>query len=150
MQTYNVIGTNVTLNTSTDVFTITGGATRSALIIELDFEGNGTASAYTEIGVYRVSTAGATPTAQTPAPTNPNFSASSFTAATGWTTQPVVSTKFHTIPLNSNGQRYFWRAAPNLFNALVIPGGANASAQVSFRPTTASGAVTGRAMVAEL
>ena len=91
MLLYNVIRSNVTPTAAQDFFTIISNATRSFAILELDAEGAGTASAYTETGVYRVGTAGATGGgAITPVPVNPALAAAGFTVDTTWTTQPTV------------------------------------------------------------
>ncbi len=152
MLLYNVIRSNATPTAAQDFFTLTPGATsRSLAILELDAEGAGTASAYTETGIYRVTTVGATSGgAITPTPVNQYEPSSSFTVATTWTTQPVIGVLIHTMPVNSNGQRYFWRAMPNLSNAIWIPGVQTLAGQTSFRPITISGSITVRAQVAEI
>ena len=151
MLLYNVIRSNVTPTSASDFFTIISNATRSFGIIELDGEGAGTASAYTETGVYRISGLGTGPGgAITPAPVNPALPAAGFTVDTTYTTQPTVTTLIQTMAINSNGQRYFWRAMPNLSNAIWSPGGATAAGTVSIRPITISGAITIRAQVGEI
>lgn len=158
---YNVIRNNVTPTVNTDFLTITTNATRSIGILEIDAEGGGTASAYTEVGVFRVSALGVTPVAITTAtttpisgvvPVNSASPANGFTVATGWTTQPTVSSPVHSFPINANGQRYFWRAMPNLSNAIWVPGGGASAAagQLSFRPTVVSGAMSVRVQVGEI
>lgn len=161
---YNAIRSNGALVTTIDFMTIIAGATRSLLIVELDFEGDGTASAYNEIGVYRVTTAGAgaAPTAVVPGTTEqPNmtgttpalaFSGLVYIGAAGYaTTQPVINAvPFHTIPINANGQRYFWRANANLNNAFTVPGGNNAAASISFRSLSGTSNVSGRVGILEL
>jgi len=158
MLLYNCTRSNALPVSAQDFLTISGNATRSYCILELDCEGAGTASAYTEMGVFRTTTVGVTPTNTTagnagfPTPVNPAQPAAGFTTAFVWTTQPVLpATPFHTMPVNSNGQRYFWRAMPNLSNALWSPGGGLvAAASVSFRPITISGNITLRAQVGEI
>ena len=55
------------------------------------------------------------------------------------------------IPINANGQRYFWRANANLNNAVKVQGGNNALASVAFFPlNTAGGTVTGRIQIEEI
>jgi len=158
---YNVVRNNVTPTVNTDFLTITSGATRSLGIIEIDAEGGGTASAYTEVGIFRVSSLGVTPVALATAtttpisgvvPVNSASPAQAFTAAQGWTTQPTVSAVLSSFPVNANGQRYFWRAMPNLSNVLWVPGGGTAAAagQLSFRPTVVSGALSLRVQVGEI
>jgi hypothetical protein len=151
MLLYNIVRSNVTPTASQDFFTIISNATRSFGILELDAEGAGTTSAYTETGVYRVGTAGVTGGgAITPAPVNPAQAAFGGTVNTTWSTQPVIGALIQSMPLNSNGQRYFWRAMPNLSNAIWSPGGAVAAGTISVRPITISGAITVRAQVAEI
>jgi hypothetical protein len=151
MLTYNIIKSNTTPTAAQDLFTIISNSARSFGIIELDAEGAGTASAYTEMGVYRVGTAGTTGGgAITPVPVNPALAAFGGLVYTTWTGQPTIGALIHTMPVNSNGQRYFWRAMPNLSNAIWSPGGAVAAGSVSFRPITISGAITVRAQVIEI
>jgi len=151
MLLYNIIRSNTTPTAAQDFFTIISNATRSFAILELDAEGAGTASAYTETGVYRVTSAGTTGGgAITPVPVNPALAAFGGTVDTTWTTQPTVGSLIHTMPINSNGQRYFWRAMPNLSNAIWSPGGATAAGTISVRPITVSGALTVRAQIGEI
>jgi hypothetical protein len=148
---FNVVRSNtaLTASTATGFLNLVSGATRSYGILEIDAEGAGTASAYMEIGVYRVTTAGTAGTAVTPTPVNAASSAPSFTANGGATGQ-TVGALISTIPVNANGQRYFWRAMPNLSNAIWAPGGATAAGQVSFASTAASGSATLRVQVGEI
>lgn len=156
---YNVIQANAALSTTNDFFTITSGSTRSFLVIELDWEGDGTSSAYNEVGISRVTTIGTTGGgAIVPVSVDsPNLTgttpaiAFSGTVNTTWTTQPTkATTPIHNIPINANGQRYFWRANPNLNNAIVVPGGAAAAGQLSFRSSSGTSNVSGRVQIAEL
>ena len=48
---YNVMRSNVALSTTADFFTIVTGSSRSVLVLEIDAEGDGTASAYNEAGL---------------------------------------------------------------------------------------------------
>lgn len=151
MLPYNISRSNVLPVAANDYMTIISNASRSFGIIELDFEGAGITSAYTEMGVYRVSAAGTTPGgAIVPTPVNPAQPAFGGVVDTTWSGQPTVSALIHTIPVNSNGQRYFWRAASNLFNAIWSPGGGAAAGTVSIRPITISGNITGRVQVVEI
>ena len=120
MIVYNVVRSGVTLSGTTPFLTIVPGANRSFLLVELDFEGMGNASAANEIGVYRVLAAGtgaATAITNTPqavdAPnmtgTTPALAFSGAANASYATTQPTftATAPIHNIGLNSNGQRYF-------------------------------------------
>jgi hypothetical protein len=110
------------------------GTNRSHMITEIDLEGFGTASATSEFALFRTITtaaAGALTTVITPQPqtslaTQPAFSGSAGQGSFA-TTQPTLATApFKNCPLNQNGQRYFWRANPNLDNAPDVPGTATA------------------------
>lgn len=148
---YNMMRSNALPVATQDFATIISNATRSFGLYEIDAEGAGTTSAYTELGIYRVTTAGATGSgAITPAPVNPAQPAFGGVVNTGWTTQPVVGALLHNCPINSNGQRYFWRAAPNLSNVLWSPGGAAAAGSLSVRPITISGNTTLRLQLIEI
>ena len=151
MLLYNIVRSNALPVSAQDFFTVISNATRSFCILELDAEGAGTTSAYTEMGIYRVTTAGATgASAITPVPVNPAQPAFGGTVFAGWTTQPVVGALIQTMPINSNGQRYFWRAMPNYSNAIWSPGGAVAAGSISIRPITISGNTTVRVQVGEI
>lgn len=140
MMIYNMRVANFTASTANDILTFYAGATRSALILEIDVEGDGTASAYMEGGVYRVTAigTGAAPTAVLPVPVDsPNmtgttpalaFSGTAGTGAWGTTQATLAANPIHSFAVNANGQRYFWRCNPNLNNAIVVPGGGNAIA----------------------
>ena len=147
---YNVPVSSVTLSTTADSLTLTAGATRSIGIWEVDFTGMGTASTANEVVIFGVTTLGVTAlTSVTPTPRNAANPAAAFTAALTWTTQPVVNTaRYLNIPANANGSRYFWRAS-NLFDLIVIPGGAAAASQRSIRSVTGTSVVSGRVVVAE-
>lgn len=157
---YNLSRSNVTLSGTTPFLTLVSGATRSFLIIELDIEGDGTASAYNEIGLYRVATAGvggATAITAPPAPvdapnmtgTTPALAFSGAANSSYATTPPAVGVLAHNLPINANGQRYFWRANANLNNAIVVPGGANAAGSVTFAPISGTSPISIRVQIAE-
>lgn len=143
--------------TTTALLTIISGANRSFLMTEIDVQGQGTSSAANELGIYRVGTAGATgSSAVTPVPkVAPNLTgttpavAFSGTAFQAYTTQPVAGALVHNIPLNANGQRYFWRANPNLNNAISVPGGNNAAGSLAVFPISGTSVVAGRFEILE-
>jgi hypothetical protein len=144
--------------TTTPFGTIISGALRSFLIIEMDFQGRGTASADNEIGIYRIATAGVTgggAITPTPLPV-PNMTgttpalAFSGTAFASYSTQPVAGALIQNMLINANGQRYFWRANPNLNNAIPVPGGNNAAGSVGLFPIAGSSNVGGRIQILEL
>jgi hypothetical protein len=143
----------------TPIVTIISGAIRSFLVLEVDLEGMGTASQANEVGIYRVGTAGVTGSgAITPTATDlPNMTgttpalAFSGTAFASYATQPLAGALIQNIPINANGQRYFWRANANLNNAIPVQGGNNAAGSIALFPiNTAGGTVTGRVQVAEI
>lgn len=151
---YNARIPQFTLAASTTAFgTIISAAARSFLVLEADFEGMGTASAFNEIGLYRVGTAGVTgSSAITPIAVDANATIPTFagTAFAAYATQPLVGSLLMNMPLNSNGQRYFWRCNPNLNNALVVPGGNNAAGSIALFPISGTGSVGGRLQIAEM
>ena len=140
--------------TTTQLGTIIAGAVRSFLILEVDFEGMGTSSGANELGIYRVATAGVTGSnALTFTGTDsPNVGAVTFSGTGFFTyaTQPVAGALVHSFGFNTNGQRYFWRANPNLNNAIVVPGGNNAAGSVAVFPVSGGGTGVGRVQIAEL
>ena len=155
---YNVQIPSFTLAATTTAFgTIISGATRSFVISELDFQGRGTASADNEIGLYRVGTAGATgASALTFTPDYvPNMTgttpalAFSGTGFAAYPTQPVKGALIHNLPLNANGQRYFWRAW-HINDVIPVPGGNNAAGSVTLMPVSGSSVVGGRIRLIEI
>jgi hypothetical protein len=153
---YNVRIPNIAAMTvgSTNIGTITPGTNRSFLILELDFQGQGTSSAAQEVGLYRTANTYATPgTALTFVPvesvsTNPSFSG---VGAVSYTTAPTLGSLLMNFGLNANGQRFFWRANPNLNNAIVVPGTATALTNgVTLASIAGTGSISGRIQIAEL
>lgn len=161
MMLYNIVRNNVTLSGTTPLFTIVPNL-RSLLLLEIDVEGDGTASAYNEMALYRVlasGTGGATANTNVAQPvdqpnmtgTTPLLALAAAVNTTYATTQPTftATAPVHNIPINSNGQRYFWRANANLNNAIVIaPLATNAGLVLA--PITGTGIVSVRLQVAEL
>ena len=168
MIVYNVsIPTSATLATGTyiGVLTATAGAGtgRSAMITELDFEGAGSASGFCQIGLFRVTTAAFSGgTSVIPVPVeSPNLSGTgspALTANTAFLTGAVTAGTngglVHSFGLNFNGQRYFWRANPNLKIEIVVPPTTTPGNQIVIQ-TIIVGAgtaapITGRIQFAEL
>jgi hypothetical protein len=156
---YNVRVSGALSTTTTPIATIISGATRSFLVLEVDLEGMGTASQANEVGIYRVGTAGVTGSGALTftATDTPNMTgttpalAFSGTGFGGYSTQPIAGALVVNIPINANGQRYFWRANANLNNAVSVPGGNNAAGSIGLFPiNTAGGTVTGRIQLAEI
>jgi hypothetical protein len=156
---YNVRVTGALSAVLTPIATVISGAIRSFLVLEVDLEGMGTASQANEVGIYRVGTAGVTgSSALTFTPTDqPNMTgttpalAFSGTGFAAYATQPLAGALVQNIPINANGQRYFWRANANLNNAIPVQGGNNAAGSIGLFPlNTAGGTVTGRMQLAEI
>lgn len=147
MQTYNIaVGGTLEATTLVGLFTIINGSVQAGLLTEMDFEGSGTSSAFGEFGIYRVATAGTTGGgALTVTPTNAGYAAWAGTAFGSYSTQPIKGSLLHNVPLNGNGQRYFWRCNPNLNNAIDIPAGNVAAASIA--AFTISGTITMRGRV---
>lgn len=159
MMIYNIVRPNFTLSGTVPFLTIVP-ANRSILLLEIDCEGDGTASAYNEMALYRVLAAGTgAATANTnvaQSVDNPNMTGTTPALAlaaavntTYATTQPTftATAPVHNIPLNSNGQRYFWRCNANLNNAINISGTALG---LLLAPISGTGIVSTRLQVAEL
>ena len=84
------LGIGFTLATTTDIFTLTSGASGQDRVCESTISGEATASAVNRVAFQR-STGGATPTNQTPEKLNTRSPAAASTTATTWTTQPTLS-----------------------------------------------------------
>ena len=131
---YNVNKTSTALATTTDAVTITAPAGRSLKIWAIRLYGGAAASAYNEILVAR-STGGATPVAITPTPLNADSAAATFTAASGWTTQPTLGVTIDRIGVNANGAAVQHVYPPG--QEIDIPGGG----QVSLRSASGTSAI---------
>jgi hypothetical protein len=132
---YNVNKTATALSTTADAVTITAPSGRSLKIWAIRVYGMGAATAANEILVSR-STGGATPVAITPVPLNSDSAAATFTAASGWTTQPTLGVTIDRIGINANGAY-----SPLVFmpgTEIDIPGGG----QVSLRSVSGTSSVT--------
>jgi len=159
---------NVYLGTASAAITTTGGntpnaaivsgATRSFLVVEIDVEGMDTASASLQLtlSTYTGTLAGGTAiTAVTPLAPNMTgttpalaFSGTAFhngASITGLT----IGVNKHVFGLNKNGQRYFWRANPNLNNAISVAGGAALNALGLFTLFGQGPLITGRIQLLE-
>lgn len=152
MQTYNLRFSGTLEATALiALFTMINGAVQAGLVTEIDAEGMGTTSAANEFGLYRIGTAGVTGGgAVTAVPTNPGYAAWAGTAFASYSTQPIKGALVHNVPLNGNGQRYFWRANPNLNNAISVPAGNVAAASLGIFTLSGTNVVTGRLQVAAI
>jgi hypothetical protein len=86
---YLVSRVAIIASTTADTLTITAPSNRSLKIWAVRLKNESTTAAACRILMSR-STGGATPVAITPQPTHPDFAAATFTAASGWTTQPTL------------------------------------------------------------
>ena len=155
---YNVRINGTVGTTTTALATLIAGAIRSFLLLEVDLQGQGNTSAANEVGVYRVGTAGVTGAGALTftAVDQPNMTgttpalAFSGTGFGSYTTQPIAGALIQNVGLNANGQRYFWRANPNLNNAIPVQGGNNAAASIALFSISGSSVFTGRLQLAEI
>lgn len=152
MQTYNVkIAGTLEATALVGLFTVINGSVQASLLTEIDVEGMGTSSAANEFGIYRVGTAGVTgSSALTFTPTNPGYTAYAGTGFAAYSTQPIKGALLHNVPLNANGQRYFWRANPNLNNAIAIPAGNVAAASIAGFTISGTSVIAGRLQLATI
>src|SRR5271155_1879663 len=106
------------------------GTNKSWTLLEIDWEGSGSSSAPATFTIFRTITtaaAGALTTVIVGQPTVSLASPPAFTGSGGQgsfaTTQPTLAgaALFNLSP-NANGQRYFWRANPNINNAIDVSG----------------------------
>lgn len=134
---YNVNRVGVALSTTADTLTITAPSTRALKIWRIKAGGQATASAANEILVQR-STAGTTPTAITPAPTNPDYAAATFTAASTWSVTPTLTanTVLERLEVNGNGGVINISYAPG--QEIDVP----PSGQISFRSAAGTSIVS--------
>jgi hypothetical protein len=154
---YNVRVNGTAGTTTTALATLISGATRSFIVLEVDLQGQATASAANELGIYRVGTAGVTGSSALTfvTPEAPNMTgttpalAFSGTGFGAYATQPIAGALLQNIGLNGNGQRYFWRCNPNLNNALPVPGGNNAGGSIALFTLSGTSVFTGRIQIAE-
>lgn len=129
---YTIPIPSTALSNVTSLITLVASATRSLKINEIYLSGGATASAANSVGVYRVGTAGVTPSgAITAAPINPASPAAAFTNATIHVTQPVVGAQLLNIPINGNGGIGYYR--PLAGQEIEIPAGAVAAASLTLR-----------------
>ena len=148
---YNVRYPQATLAATTVIAGFVTSATRGMFITEIDWEGAGAGtSSANEIGLYRVSVAGTPSTAATMVPVNPNSPASSGASYSAYSGQPTKSGLIQNIPINGNGQRYNWKALPNMVDALWIPSGGSTAGTVVTDQISGTAAVVGRMKVCDV
>lgn len=131
---YTVTKLATAVSTAADSLTITAPAARSLKVWAIRTFSNATTAAACELLISR-STAGTTPVAITPTPTNPDYAAATFTAASGWTTTPTIGVTLGRINMTAAGSIDSRVFPPG--SEIDIPGGG----QLSFR------AITGTALV---
>lgn len=143
---YNVTLANTAQVVGTDFFTITAAANRSIRIVEINYAGNGTASAANVIKISRFATAptGAPAGAIVARPLNPAAPAAAALAQTSFaTTQPAgAETIVMQLSANANGGIFRWVAPP--YGEIEVPGGAQAvaGANICFRPAVGTSNMT--------
>lgn len=151
MQLYNIEIGGTLAATTTALATLIAAATRSIMLLEIEIEGMGTTSSANELGLYRIGTAGVTPSnALVVTPLSPSTPAFAGTAYATYATQPIKGALVHNIPFNGNGQKAFWRCNPGKENAIIIPGGNNAAASLGLFTISGTVAMRGRLQIAEL
>jgi hypothetical protein len=146
---YNIERTNTLLSTSTDLIYIVGGSTRSWALVEYDGQGEMTASAANQVGIYNVNTLAVTPaTAILPmTPLHPNMTGTTPALAfsgTVWGSAATpaaitAGTPMARFSVNANGGRPYWKANVNFNNAYWMPGGATAASAMSVRGIAVNG-----------
>ena len=137
---------------------------RSFMVTELDFEGSLTATQYAEIGIYRASGttlySGGSASVGTPVDLpsgstagTPATPVAATIAGSSPTTAGALGALVHSFGINANGQRYFWRANPNLNNAIIVVPLAAAQNQIVLSvigTPTGTISVSGRIQILEL
>lgn len=148
---YNARFPSFTMAATTVFAALVTSASRGMFLTEIDFEGMGAGtSSNNEFGLYRVSTAGTTSTAATLVPVNSNSPASSGAAYSAYSAQPTKGEVVQNCPINGNGQRYNWKALPNMVDAIWIPAGGSAGGTLVCDQITGTAAVAGRLKIAEV
>jgi hypothetical protein len=157
MIAYNCIKQNSALSTAADFFTLISGATRSFLVVELDFAGDGSSSTYQEMNMARVTAAGTgtAPTATVPQSVDDPavtlaFSGTFYTGAYGTSPPTPAAVPLHNLMVNANGVRALWKCNPAKDNAYSVPGGAGVGGTLSFRGFAGTGNVSGRVQIVEI
>lgn len=131
---YLVSRAAIAASTTTDTLTITAPSNRSLKVWAVRPKNESITAAACRILMSR-STGGATPVAITPQPTHPDYAAATFTAASGWTTQPTLGVtldRFNMTGVGATDPRVY---SPGL--EIEIPAGG----QVSFRSETGTNLV---------
>ena len=110
----------------------------------------GTASGANELGIFRQTTLGVTASGLiVPEKSNPALPASSFTANTGWTTQPVLSgVALLRLGVNANGGVFRWVAKPG--QEIELPGVTTAAGALSLRSALGTSSVSIHLIIEEI
>lgn len=153
MALYSVSMNGVTLSTSADTRTLvttTAGAGSSVYVYELFMAGEAGSAAVVRFAVNRPSAVGITSSGpQTPVVLNPSSPAAGSTWATGWTTQPTLSTNDVILPtFNAFGGIVRWVAPPD---SQIVTGNslAGAAANLSFRSRSGTSVISGHILFEE-
>lgn len=136
---YTVTLANTAQVVGTDFFSITAAANRSIRLVEINYAGNGTASAANIMKVSRFATTaavGAPTGAITPSKMNTAAPAAAALAQTAFATSPPTGGEVIVMQLsaNANGGIFRWVAPP--YGEIEVPGGGQAVqlATICFRP----------------
>lgn len=140
---YNLSRSNTAFNTAQDFLTIVGVAGRTFRLIEVSLGGMATASAANELTVARSTNGTGAGGAVTAVPLQVNQSASGFTNATTWTTQPTQGNIILRIPCNANGGLYRWVRPPGVDHVFLT------TDQASYRPAVGSSNMSFHTIVEE-
>lgn len=132
---YVIKRVNITpANTTDDMLTVRSATSRRLRIVAVYCNGQGASSAPQGVTISRVGTVGVTAGgAITPDKADHNDQpAATFTTATTWSTQPVVTTNGATLSFNSLGGKDQWTATQFTKGMFEARNGE----EISIRPTT--------------
>lgn len=133
---YSGVRAGVALSTTADHFTYTSAATGQSRALEIFMGGEATASAVARVGIYN-SSAGTTPTNQTPEKFSTRSPAAAGTYATAWATAPTLNANAVIIfAFNAFGGGDKWIAQPG--TELYVVNGEKFSARSQSGTSTVS------------
>ena len=150
MARYTSAYNGTALSTSNDTRTLVTTATAAGSVLRVscwDVGGEATSQAVNRVVLNRPGTNGITPTNTVPEKIDPASPAASFTNASGWSTQPVLSANdVLDIAFNAFGGRFTFFTPPD---AEIIVGGQGAVANLSMRSRSGTSTVSGFLIVEE-
>lgn len=150
MAVYTHAFVNKTLSTTNDTATMITTATGVGSVIRVEeffLGGEASSSTATRVALNRPGTAGITPTTQALEKLDPASAAATFTVATTWTTQPVISAN-HVLAVSFNafGGVVRWVAQPD---RPIVVGGQGAVANLTFRGLSGTPVISGYFQIEE-